>query len=308
MSTLSFDDIPTTTTTMVVVTNCIVQNKTFFQLIECAPFTPRTFKRGRQKTGDTLDPILLQEGDIIFAQMDSFNKGVYPTKKKSDTPFPNSITLVMFYRKRFVNIKVTSNGKYQMVGCTSVEMAADCIRLLWSKIRALKCYEFSKSSFFGTFTPNALVMIFIVAMKKIVFHTNVAIDKDQANVILNKSDNYRSILRKTGNYVGMNIKETIPCSHFPHFHVPFICMNMDTLEMDKVKWMDYHDYFQTLPIVDQKRLTTKSKNRRTTFLLFQSGKCIMISPCPDEMKIPYSRFNQFLRDNLIEMNSESPKQ
>jgi TATA-box binding protein (TBP) (component of TFIID and TFIIIB) len=283
---MKFEDIKVSTKTIIAVTNLKLHINDLFEKLPITDYTIVPKKRGRKKKTEVVQQTPIKPGSILTLKLGGKFRGVDLKKKKVDvksTSFRNSLTVVMVLNDKYVNFKISNNGKFQIVGCKSWKHALEVITNIWDMIRDnTELYTLQKD--------KNLTVIFIPAMRNIDFNTGFKIDREKLDSYINENTPYTSILETSVGYTGVNIK--IPLSK------PIT--ELDKLRMiqykdgswQPVQYISYHDYITTLPLKESKKLI--DKKRYTTFLIFHSGKCIMSSISKEFMLDSYDEFVNML--------------
>jgi TATA-box binding protein (TBP) (component of TFIID and TFIIIB) len=289
-----FDDIKVSTKTIIMITNIILNIDELFDNLPIVHYEITPKKRGRKKKSEITPIENLEPGSIITMKYKNKIKGVDLKQKKTELKsksFRNSLTMVMMLKDKKINFKISSNGKFQIVGCKTWKHGLEVIEYLWEMIRNnTKMYSLQ---------PNTdLTALFIPAMRNIDFSTGFKIDREKLDHHIKDKTNYTSILETSFGYTGVNIKIPIKKS----------VKEFDQINMVRFvneKWtepelVDYKDYINALPLKESKKII--EKKRFTTFLVFHSGKCIMSSINKSLMKDTYYEFVDLMRKcrNIIE--------
>jgi TATA-box binding protein (TBP) (component of TFIID and TFIIIB) len=287
-----FEDIPVSTKTFIVMTNITIDIKKLFEFLPVTNYVVIPKRRGRKKKNNPADPNLdIPNGSIITLDLANNVKGVVLKKKKkkdgkSMDYFRNSLTVVMIVDGKKINFKISRNGKFQMTGCKVDKQAEDAIKYVW---------EFIKDSE-GIYTipeKKPFKALFIPAMRNIDFSLGFTLDREKLDEYFNTNTDYFSLLETSIGYTGVNIK--IPVSK------PITELKLQELTYEDGKWLapkfiPYQSYLDTLkPKEQQKKI---EKERRTTFLVFHSGKCICSSMCADFAKDTYYKFIDIIKNNF----------
>ena len=128
----NFKDIVVSTRTIIGTSNININIEDVFNQLEVVHYTVIPKKRGRKKQVTVINPNThLKDGDIITLKYQNELKGVDLSKKKkkkiNKKYFRNSLTVVMFLDNKFINFKISNNGKFQMTGCKFTKHAINCI-------------------------------------------------------------------------------------------------------------------------------------------------------------------------------------
>jgi len=283
MEKLNFEDIEISTETIIAKTNWKVD---IVQLYDHLPITFYKIiqkKRGR-KSKDEKKEISekLFDGQIISLKMGNLIKGVNLKEKKNTKKFfRNSLTIVMYLDDKFINFKVSKNGKFQFTGCKSTEQSINCMKFIYDYTKNTKKIIELKDKY--------TEIIFITVMTNINFNIAFCVNREDLDYHINTETDYKSLLETSFSYTGVNIK--IPLN------------NIDIIPIKKIiykdnVWLDeFFNYSMYLQSLDEKeRKKEKTKNRFNTFLVFQSGNVILSSPHKDCMKDVFHIFLNIIKD------------
>ena len=188
--------------------------------------------------------------------------------------------------EKFINFKISKNGKFQMTGVKYDEQAVKCIKFFWEKIR--KIQSFRKKQFPVTF---------INVMTNIDFNVGFIINRENLDKHMNELENFNSLLETSFGYTGVNIK-------FPLRDE--IETDLPKLSYDGEKWSDtvvkYRKYLDTLS--DEARFKEDAKKRYNTFLVFHSGNVIMSGMIPKYMKPVFNKFVDIIKNARSEIEEK----
>ena len=115
----NFKDIPISTRTIIVSTNTNINIENLYENLPITPYTVVRKKRGRKKK-DVIEDInnSVPSGSIISVKYQDKLRGVELKPKKKQTKyFRNAVTIIMSMDNKFINLKVSTNGKFQVTGC-----------------------------------------------------------------------------------------------------------------------------------------------------------------------------------------------
>ena len=299
MSSTEFDDIEISTQTVIGKTNWKINTVELFQNLPVTEYKVIPKKRGRRpKEEKKEEPQLLNNGDIITLKLGDKLRGVDLKKKikkeseekeekkkgKNDSYFRNSLTIVMHCEGKFINFKVSKNGKFQFTGCKNDEHAHICLSYVKEYISAIHDKKIL------TLPINAnLEIYYITVMSNINFSLGFCVNKENLDEYVNKNTDYHSLLETTFGYTGVNIKFNLGKLD----DIPIIKMIYKDNEWVK-NIITYREYFKTLD--DKEKFKENNKIKFCTFLCFQSGQCIMSSPHKLCMKKSYYEFMKMISD------------
>lgn len=266
----NFDSLKASTKTIIAITNLTFNLNELYSFLPVVDYKPIIKRRGRKKKNAEVQiPSVVQPGSIIYKRFGNSEEGTpFKPKKKKDKKinyFLNSISIDMKLTDKFINFKISRNGKFQIVGCRSWEHARESIQNIWTLIQ--------KYQNIHSFTyDDKLKIVFIPAMRNIVFSTGFVVDREKLNKLMNIETPFTSILETSFSYTGVNIKIPIskPLTTIENLH--YLVIDNENSWNDK-KHISYNDYISSLPSKDKIKET--NKKRFITFLVFHSGKIIM---------------------------------
>jgi len=337
---IKFDDIPISTSTIIGTCNCQLHIQNLFEQLKVITYKFRIRKRGRKRKDyiDITNHITLQDGDIIFAKYRNIMKGNspnYPTSyspiktnhienstlsssienkiNKNDTFFRNTLTIIMFYKSKFINFKIFSNKqsngtKTQHPGIKSIEYIIEYMNLFFNRIFKYClisdiCYPSNKINKIWTNNNNCtktISIIFETVMTNINFNLGFNVNRQKLDSFVNNKMNnkYNSMLESNFGHSAVNI--TFPIEY------PFILEDLPLVTFDyslsssssyTINYIPYNDFKSSL--IDEKYLTKKNpiKYRKHTFLIFHSGNVIFSSYTKTLMEAPFHQMYDFLITN-----------
>ena len=293
---LNFDDIKVSTKTIIGISNLEINLEDIYKKLPITPYEIIKKRRGRKRKNEvTTHRNKIDNGSIITLKYQGEMRGVDTKNRKktrsSNKYFRNAVTVVMKIgekddNEKFINFKISHNGKFQMTGCKSSDQAQECIKYIWKYINESDiCTQ--KSNF---------KVIFRTVMTNIDFNLGFTVNRENLDKYLNTNTMYNSLLETSFGYTGVNIK------------MPFndeINSELSTIEWDKNKWKKYNTSFrQYLDIIPSKdRDKELSKQRYVTFLVFQSGNVIMSGLNKQYMSSYYKDFFKIINnciDDIVE--------
>ena len=278
-----FNDIVISTETIIAKTNWKVDINELFNHLSVTEFTVVPKKRGRKSKEEKKEEkkIELLDGQIVTLKLGNKLKGVNLREKKNAKRFfRNSLTIVMYLDNKFINFKVSKNGKFQFTGCKNELHSHQCMKFI---------YEYTKGTtkiiqVCGQFSE----IVFITVMTNINFNLGFCINRENLDEHINTKTMYYSLLETSFGYTGVNIK--IPLE------------NIDNIPMTKIscrneEWQNdaftYADYIESLDEKDKRK--EREKVRYNTFLVFQSGNVILSSPHKECMRKTYHEFLEIIK-------------
>jgi len=293
-----FKDIDVSIMTIIGITNWNLNIEHLFDIIPITDYVVVPKKRGRKKKEFKEDPNKdIKEGSIITTKYKDKFKGVDLKYKKNTSGkkeyFRNAISIVMFVGK-FIDFKISKNGKFQLTGCKNIEHAKKCVKYIFDYISITgnddKVFKIKKDC-----NPEC---IFLTKMTNINFNVGFNINREEFHKYINSNTDYKSIFETSFGYTGVNIKipfDTMTAETYPMIH---------KIQLVDKYWEDimipYIDYYNTLQPKDKKK--ELNKERFHSFLVFHSGKIIFSSLNHYFMKNTYDKFINIVKDsrNIIE--------
>jgi TATA-box binding protein (TBP) (component of TFIID and TFIIIB) len=280
----SFDKIVISTETIIAKTNWKVDILALFNHLPVTYYKVIPKKRGRKSKDEKKEEKSddLQDGQIITLKIGNKIRGVnLKEKKNAKRFFRNSLTIVMFLDNKFINFKVSKNGKFQFTGCKNETHSQRSMEFI---------YEYTKdSSKIIQIDGDQSEIIFITVMTNINFNLGFCINRENLDEYINSKTKYYSLLETSFGYTGVNIK--IMLDNINNIPIHKIVYNNDTDEWDKIEF-NYSKYIDTLDEKEKKKEI--SKVRYNTFLVFQSGNVILSSPHKECMRHTYHEFMEII--------------
>lgn len=299
---MKFSDIEISTMTIIGVTNWNLNIEKLFENLNITEYLVIPKKRGRKKKEIKEDPNRhIKDGDIITLKYKDKIKGVDLKNKKNNGKkgyFRNSITVVMFVGGKFINFKISKNGKFQITGCKKDIHAQLCTQYIWNYIQ-----KSSESSSICRIKKNeSPSVIFITMMTNIDFNLGFNINREALDDYINTKTLFNSILETSFGYTGVNIKIPLKCTEKKCLdcekdgkcggdppYTRLILKGGDNWVLDEIEG---DIYFSGLSSKDQKK--ELSKNRYNTFLVFHSGNVILSSKHHYYMEKVYKNFIEII--------------
>jgi len=277
---VDFDNILTTTRTVIAITNLKINIEKFFKYMPITSYIPVEKKRGRKRK--TQAPVLIQKipvGSIISMKYGDVVKGVVlkkkkskksadsiPSAKKPDDYFRHSISCVMMLEdNKQLNIKVPSNGKLQMTGCKSDEHSILAITSLCKIMKEVEKWTGEK---LFTMEGNIVKVIYNIVMQNKDFKIGFRINRQNLDTFINRKTEYCSIFEASTS-TGINIK--IKNNANVDRKLTKIEYNIDTDHLEKGE-LSYDSYYDLL---DEKEKELEKSTKYITFFVFSSGHIIM---------------------------------
>lgn len=289
-----FDELPISTQTVIVMTNFKLDIKRFFNPTLITSIVPNT---------DITSFDYLKNGSIVFMKIDDQELGIEPIKgasrskkrttknsqksyKKGIKNFLNSLTVVMYikirgYQKKFMNFKISKNGKFQITGCKSIEHAKACVKNIW-KIAKTNKEVFPDDILLTDGNPTA---IFKKVMINTDFEVGYEINREALDTYISENTRYISNFERSGGYTGVNIK--FFCDEPDNFTYPILTWNSDEpLLKPELTIGVRDDWYSMMNEAEIKK--EKRKKPKVTALIFVSGKIIITGPYMFELSKVYN--------------------
>jgi len=284
MANNKFDNIAISTETIIAKTNWKVDILALFNHLPITFYKVIPKKRGRKSKDEKKEEVsnYLNDGDIVTLKIGNKIRGVnLKEKKNAKRFFRNSLTIVMFLDNKFINFKVSKNGKFQFTGCKNEIHSQHSMEFI---------YNYTKDSpqIIQLESENSEI-IFITVMTNINFNLGFCVNRENLDEYINSNTRYYSLLETSFGYTGVNIK--IMLDNINNIPIHKIIFNNNTGEWDKIDF-NYSMYVDTLDEKDKKK--ELEKIRYNTFLVFQSGNVILSSPHKECMRAPYHEFMEII--------------
>lgn len=286
-SVVPFEKVDVSTKTVIALSNMNINLDKFFQYVAITDYTLVEKKRGRKKRLLVEPPIkYLPKGSIILVQRRKEHRGclLKNKNKRSKTFFLHSVTtVIVLENNKFINIKVSSNGKFQITGCKTEQHYIDTILYLFQAIQNIenmtgeKCYKLVNSD-------STLSVVFNIVMKNMDFNIGFNICRDKLDSFINTNTTFVSIFESSIS-TGVNIKvqsKQVNDNELLELKYDIVDNNYNT------KYVPYSTYYNMLDEKEKKREEVKEKHH--TFLIFASGSIIMSSRGPDMKRV----FNELI--------------
>lgn len=287
MKKIDFKEIPISTRTIIVSTNTTINIENLYTNLPITEYTPIRKKRGRKRK-DVIEEInnIVPSGSIVSIKYQDKLRGVElkPKKKKSKF-FRNAVTIIMSVDNKFINLKVSTNGKFQVTGCKYFEHCEHAI------INIFNIIVKDITNYLHTYQDN-IDILFNNVMTNKDFSVGFQVDRESLDNIINKNTEYNSLLETSFGYTGINLKMVLK----PDITREFKCIRINTKngEIDKYN-INYKDYLSKL---NEKEIAKEKKKRHITFLIFQSGNVIMSGMNEVFMEEYYHKFYSIIEDHL----------
>lgn len=297
---MNFEDIDISVMTIIGIANWNINIEKMFEELPIYDYIVIPKKRGRKKKEVKEDPNKdIKEGCIVTLELGNRLRGVRlkqkkenkkKTKKNKDSKnnkigyFRNSLTIVMYIDGKFINFKVSKNGKFQFTGSKKYSHPKLCAIYTWNYIKDKQVYKFDHGS-----TPEIL---FTVVMTNIDFNLGFNIDREALDEYINLHTPYNSVFETSfgyTGYTGVNIKKPL-ISKVDKPNIDRIYLENDLWKED---YIEYDEYFKRLNRKDQKK---EKDQKTTTILVFHSGKIIISSLHYFYMRDEYENFLEIIKN------------
>ena len=308
------------TKTIIVATSVKFNIEKLFEIIPITDYSLPIKKRGRKKRISTNDEKIIKKiipnGSIICVKYREKIRGCPLKKKKKydNKYFRNSLSVVMSVDKdKFINFKLSQNGKFQITGCKDENHAIFTVKTFWGYIKDLekkdlekdlekdenkdlekdenKDLEKDENNYIFEKIGN-FKAIFMTVMTNIDFNLGFNINREMLDKHMNSNTDYKSLLETSFGYTGVNIK--LPMEKKIEHKLPYI-----ELIPQNNKWLvetkTYTDYLGFLKEFEKKK--ELNKKRWNTFLVFHSGNVIMSGLGKCYMKEHYKIFMKIIHDS-----------
>jgi hypothetical protein len=296
----TFEDMGVSTKTVIAVTNIRINLDLFYNYVPIVDFIPQEKRRGRKKKINIEVPVYkLPFGSIVMIQRRrDFRGTVVKTKsRKNNTYFLHSVSIIMSLNdNKFVNVKVSANGKFQITGCKENLHNEQTIIALFNNLQKINEYT-GESSYNIEVNPeetlpnNNVRAIFNVVMQNTDFNIGFRIYRNKLDSFINKHTNFCSIFEGSIN-TEVNIK--VPIKETEEVELlSQIQYNPYTQELSREK-VPYYFYCDLLNKKEKKKEIRKERHH--TFLVFASGSVIMSSRGAD-MERAFYHFIDILLKN-----------
>jgi hypothetical protein len=276
-----FEKIGVSTKTVIAVTNLQIDLDKYFQYIPITDFSPIEKKRGRKKRYCAQpQQVTLPFGSVISVQKKNAIRGAVlkNKQKKTNTFFLHSVTTVFVLEdNKQINVKVSSNGRFQMTGCKNDSHFVNTIVVLMRQLKDIETY--TGEHIWNYSSSDKLEVTFNTVMQNMDFNIGFTICRDKLDYFINTGTDFRSIFESSIS-TGVNIK------------VPYIASQEERLlkityipesEQISKSSVPYSNYYSALE--DKEKRKEKRKEKHHTFLVFSSGSIIMSSRGEDMKRV-----------------------
>ena len=292
-----YDDIMTTTRTVIAMTNLTIDIQKFFKYMPITQYTPIEKRRGRKRRVQPPVHIeKLQSGSIISMKYGDNTKGAILKKKKykkstmttittpmntivkkNDDYFRHSVSCVMMLEdNKQINIKVPTNGKLQMTGCKTDNHSVEAVIHLYKIMQEVEkwtneklfVYNNEKRKEKRSEEQEVLRVTYNVVMQNKDFKIGFRINRQNLDRFINTKTNFYSIFEASTS-TGINIKiENKNIKNRSLLHIEYDYRN----DLTKTTQIPYNEYYELL---DEKDKELEQEKKYLTFFVFSSGSIIM---------------------------------
>jgi TATA-box binding protein (TBP) (component of TFIID and TFIIIB) len=207
-------------------------------------------------------------------------------KKKAKKSFRNAINIVAeLPQQKFINFKVSKNGKFQMTGCKSEEHA---LKIVSHFIQHLMNHCRSHVTLAKN---NSILVFFQTVMTNIDFSIGFKINRQKLDEQMNKDTVYHSLLETSCGYTGVNIKFPLDMKWWDLQTPILFCSQVN--ENEPIQWKRLSEPLSAMTEITNEK---KQKKKYNTFLVFHSGNIIMSGMKKETMKRDFDIFVKLLND------------
>lgn len=282
----SFKEIPISTRTIIVSTNTGIKIEEMYKNLPITEYHVIEKKRGRKKK-NYVEHIQnnVQDGSIISVKYQGNTRGVELKKrKKSSKYFRNAVTIIISVNNKLINLKISSNGKFQVTGCKDFDNCKKAIQYLFNIIVKDKQLYFDNCK-------DKIKIVFNNVMTNKDFSVGFTVNRENLDNIINNDTEYNSLLETSFGYTGVNLKMKLHSDIKRNFN----CLELNTITGEYTQGIvNYDEYLQSLT---EKEMIKENKDRHITFLIFQSGNVIMSGMNEIFMERYYNIFFDIINKN-----------
>jgi len=278
MSALSFADLVVSTKTVVVSSNLEVDvaaiSDRFLPGLADAESVGRPMEAGGLR---------FRLGDVYYKK--SFRNALNVVYQLEETEVTGGAV-------RRVNMKVHKNGKFQLTGCKKMVYAQTC---LWHFIQSVHLLLPKALNVSPAEPASSVRLYFQTVMTNVDFNLGFMVNRQELDMLMNKTTHYYSLLETSFGYTGVNIKFPLTMKWWqtPCPAMQFqLCKDFsaDDYALVSHSLVPLKDFVAAEAI---ERLQRKGKFN--TFLVFHSGKVIMSGMFSSTMQEDYEMFMSIIR-------------
>lgn len=291
---MNFSDIKVSTKTIIAYSNLKIDVEKFYKYTPISNYTVIPKKRGRKcKNSNEEYNKEVKVGSIICVRDKVNHRGVIlkVKKKSSGSYFLNSLTVVVVISdKKIINLKVSSNGKFQITGCKSDDHYIQGVRYV---IKAMKDTElltgekiYEVNTKYGYTEP---MVLFNVVMNNIDFKLGFSIHREYFDTFINKHTEFKSFFdASVGTGVNCKIKNE---NIYDELLDQIVYKDDGTEVITKVESKEL------LKFLEEKQLKKELKKEKYhTFLVF-STSAVIYSGSGKDMKKVFQYFLDTVTNN-----------
>jgi hypothetical protein len=299
----NFSDIEISTNNVIAITNLKIDLQKFFHYIPITDHVPPQKRRGRKPRINVPAPNhKIAPGSVIFAQIRRDFRGSYVKEKtkNSTTFFLHSVTIVLvLHNNKFVNVKVSSNGKLQITGCKCEDHYINTIVAIFELMRVIQVMTGETVYRVAGDDPNKVTAVFNTVMQNMDFNIGFHMHRHKLDRFIKQSTPFHSVFEGSIAGTGVNIK--VPAEENVQNELRKMTYDANTFAVEKCN-VPYSTYCDLLE--DKEKRKECGKKRHHTFLVFSSGSIIMSSRGADMDRVFYSLV-QTLLENRAEFEDTS---
>jgi hypothetical protein len=288
----SFSQIGISTKTVIAITNIKIDLDKLFNLVPITDYEPIKKRRGRRKRM-TIEaaPQVLPYGSIVLVQRrrDSRGVSVKNKTKRSNTFFLHSVTVVLaLNNNKFINAKISQNGKFQITGCKSDAHYIETLQILIKTFNDIKKWT---GETVYTVESDTIEVIFNTVMQNMDFNIGFPISRDKLDRFINAKTDFTGVYEGSIS-TGVNIK--IPSLYQNDIQLLKLRIQANDHTKMEQQIVPYTSYYSLLE--DKEKKKEKKKEKYHTFLVFASGSIIMSSRGPDMERVFYELIQILLQN------------
>ena len=211
------------------------------------------------------------------------------TKKSKDSKdiksFRNSLNLLIESKEgSLYTIKIGRLGRFHVTGVKDHLESYDIVKYLVS----LMLLSSEKDIFLNKdddIDCHLVKVKFLTIMTNYIYNTEFKIDKEKLNNLLNTQSDFINLYETSFGYTGVNVKKEIDIKKFQNK----IDMPIHVYDKKKQNWT---------VLYEKREIFGKlNKPKHNTFLVFNSGKCIVSGIQEELMQEDFDLFSTFLQSN-----------
>lgn len=287
------------TRTIIIATNWKIDIQRLYELLPITPHVIQPKKRGRKKKGVVPEPqVQLAPGSIITLKLPPYRvRGVNP---KGTGAFGNNLTIVIKIRDKLINFKLPVTGKLQFTGCQDPNYIVETIQHLFKHIDRIERKHGGKILEVLPGPFKSPTMIAYQMMINIKFDLGFTLNREKLDDFLNKNtQNFFSFVENSLNYAGAAV--TLPVEMPDNFQVVRYRFIDKTWRKSQVPFEQFLSLLSEKDVIKEKK-----REKKMTFLVFDSGIAILSAPFEQLIPDAYEEFYYTLQMNkhLFMKNNE----